>query len=217
MYSAIVGSKHFNATLVMPQWNIGDPNNVQLVDTSHLWDTATLLEHAAEEGVSIMFPTVAERSRMCSSEPSGVRLDSRLPAFAAGEYDTICVRGRDLFAAVWMQDLTEKEVQSQGFLNWHEILLHSGRYAAAREWFQPTLRMTERAQHIIRTLLTSRERFHAVHVCTEDDFADARAERGPSPSNVQIDDMKCMLGMQEIADQLQLQGVEPGSFLYVFP
>ena len=127
MYSAIIGSKRFNATLVLPQWNIGDPNNVQLVETSHLWDTATLLEHAAEEGVSVMFPTVADHSRMCSSKPSGIRPESRLPAFAAGEYDTMCVGGSDLFTDLWKQDLTEDEVQSQGFLVSQKIFLGGGR------------------------------------------------------------------------------------------
>ena len=219
MYAAITGSKHFNATLVLPQWNIGDPNNVQLVETSHLWDTARLLEHAAEEGISVMFPTVAERSRMCSSKPIGIRLESRLPAFAAGEYDTMCVSGGELFAALWKQDLLEEEVRGQGFLLSERIFLNSGRFAAARKWLQPTRQITERAQHVMRTLLTSRERFYAVHVRTEDDddFADACAGRGPSPFNAGIGDMKCTLSMQEIAGQLQLQGVESGSFLYVFP
>ena len=217
MYSAIIGSKHYNATLVLPQWNIGELDNIQLVDTARLWDATTLLERAAEDGVNVMFPTAFERSRMCSSVPSETGLESRLPAFAAGEDDTLCVGGGDLFADLWKQDLAAEEVHSQGILAWHKALMNSEHFTAARKWLQPTQQITKMAHHIVRTLLTSRERFYAVHLCTEDGVANACAGQAPSTFDVRPDDLKCMLGMQNIAEQLQLQGVTPGSFLYVFP
>ena len=173
------------------------------MDNLHLWDTATLIEHAAEESVSIMFPTAAERSSMCSSEPIVVSLDSRLPAFAAGEYDTICVSGGDLFADLWKQGLVEEEVQSPAFPVWHKAFLNSRRFAAARKWLQPTWQITNRVHYIVRTLLTSKESFYAIHVSPEDDFADACPGMGPKPFDARIEDLKCMLSMPEIAEQLQ--------------
>lgn len=193
----------------MPQWRTQDDHYVQF---DHLWDPGHLLKHASSDGVSILFPSAPEIKLKCTYNAARIDLEARLAQFKSGIERILCVDSAELYHTFWNFELTEVETAHQGFLLMHKVVAESKQFASARMWLRPSRPFAKRAYQILTDLLPADKEFYAVHVRIEEDFVNAC-----KAWSERIDGLRCMLGVQEIADELEKHGVQQRSVLYIFP
>ena len=206
--SAIIACKILDATLVVPEWHRGDQ---QYVPLASLWDADHFLRQAAAERVDVLLPA-SSGSRKWDCKGGSQSFATRLERFGDGRENVLCVTPYEMFYELWKQNLTEQESKLQGGLLMHQIIAGSQRFAEARRWLKPSRRLARRARLIVDRLVPRGEQFFGVHLRIEEDFVHAC-----SVWKTRINDTRCFLQVQEIAEQLQRKGVLKGSLLYVFP
>ena len=206
-YAAIIASKQFNATLVMPQWS-----TPEFVPFTHLWDADHFLRSADAAGIPVLIPSALESMSACSPEDVRDSLVARQQLFESGTTSTLCVKSSEAFYDLWKYNLhlTEEEMVNEGALLMHAIVAKNAHFADARKWLVPSRYLARRAHHIVNEL-TGGEPFYSVHVRTEGDFVHAC-----KVWDARIDSLQCFLTVGEIAEELE-QRIPHGSLLYVFP
>ena len=212
--AAVIAAKHLDVGLVMPAWRRSHADHG--ITFNEFWDADHLLRQAALEHVAIHALSHDNASDLCPDTFAETSFEARVETFRDGTTDTLCTSATENFYSLWRlgHDREEDKQLLQGYTCdacIHKIVLNSRLFAAARKWLRPSLQYRDRAAAVVKLVLPHNEPFVALHLRTEADFVTACGLWD------KIDDLRCLLTVEEIAVQVEKHGVKQGSRLYIFP
>ena len=207
--AALIAAKHLDVGLVMPPWRRSHGDSGILFN--EFWDADHLLRQAALDHVAVYTHAHNNASDLCPGTFADTSFEARVEAFHAGTTDTLCTTATENFYTLWKLGHEGEEDRQLLVEHIHKIVLNSKVFAHARKWLRPSLQYRDRATAVLKQLVPHNEGFVAVHLRLETDFVIACGLWD------RIDDLRCLLTVEEMAAQIEKHGVRRGSLLYVFP